>query len=68
MHKVSIPAEIFERSRRMRGDREHIFDPIDPATTAHIIVDLQNGFMAPGAPVEVFTVREQLDRPPSQID
>jgi ureidoacrylate peracid hydrolase len=58
MHQVSIPEEILVRSRRLRGDREHIFDNLDPATTAHVIVDLQNGFMAPGAPVEVPVARE----------
>jgi ureidoacrylate peracid hydrolase len=58
VHKVSIPEEVFQRSRRLRGDREHIFEAIDPARTAHIVVDLQNGFMSPGAPVEVPTARE----------
>jgi ureidoacrylate peracid hydrolase len=58
MHEVSIAEEIFERSRRLRGDRAHIFDVIDPAKTAHVVVDLQNGFMSPGAPVEVPVARE----------
>ena len=31
---------------------------IDPARTAHIIVDLQNGFMVPGAAVEIPVARE----------
>jgi ureidoacrylate peracid hydrolase len=57
MHKINIPAEIAARAMRARG-REHIFERIDPARTAHIIVDLQNGFMAEGAPVEVPTARE----------
>jgi ureidoacrylate peracid hydrolase len=31
---------------------------IDPVRTAHIVVDLQNGFMAPGQPAEIATARE----------
>lgn len=57
MHKISIPTYVDERSMQRRG-RVKIFDSIDPATTAHIIVDLQNGFMAPGAASEIATARE----------
>jgi ureidoacrylate peracid hydrolase len=59
MHKVEIPAEILARSRRARG-RDHILEKINPARTAHIIVDLQNGFMADGALVEVSIAREMI--------
>ena len=37
---------------RRRGDLR-AFDSIDPTRTAHIIVDLQNGLMATGAPCEI---------------
>ncbi len=57
MHRIDIPAEIVARAMRARG-RDHIFERIDPARTAHVVVDLQNGFMAEGAPVEVATARE----------
>jgi ureidoacrylate peracid hydrolase len=57
MHRIDIPAEINARAMRAR-DRDHIFERIDPARTAQIVVDLQNGFMAEGAPVEVPTARE----------
>lgn len=57
MHKISIPTYVDERSMQRRG-RVKIFDSIDPARTAHIIVDLQNGFMAPGAVSEIATARE----------
>src|SRR5712691_8443866 len=57
MHRIDIPAEIMARAMRARG-RDHIFEHIDPARTAHVVVDLQNGFMAEGAPVEVPTARE----------
>ena len=57
MHKIDIPQHILARARRSRG-RDHIFERLDPARTAHIVVDLQNGFMAEGAPLEVPTARE----------
>lgn len=57
MHKISIPAYVDERSMQRRG-RVKIFDSIDPARTAHIVVDLQNSFMAPGAVSEIATARE----------
>lgn len=33
-------------------------DPIDPRRAAHVVVDLQNGFLREGAPVEVPMARE----------
>jgi ureidoacrylate peracid hydrolase len=42
----------------MRGGKKHAFDMLDTAKTAHVIVDLQNGFVEEGAPVEVPTTRE----------
>jgi ureidoacrylate peracid hydrolase len=57
MHKIDIPADVRARSRRARG-RDHILETIDLSRTAHIIVDLQNGFMAEGALVEVPVARE----------
>ena len=57
MHKLSISPEITARLRSWR-ERDHLFEDLDPARTAHIVVDLQNGFMAPGALVEISTARE----------
>ena len=57
MHRIDIPEHIRARALRSRG-RDHIFERIDPARTAHVVVDLQNGFMAEGAPLEVATARE----------
>lgn len=57
MHRIEIPAYATERAMQRRG-RIHLFDSIDPAKTAHILVDLQNGFMAPGQPAEIATARE----------
>jgi ureidoacrylate peracid hydrolase len=57
MHKIAISPTVKQRVLDWVG-RERIFDDIDPAKTAHIIVDLQNGFMAPGAAVEIPTARD----------
>jgi ureidoacrylate peracid hydrolase len=58
MHKVDIPQSIIERGRRLRGGREHIFDSLDMSKVAHVVVDLQVGFCAEGAAVEVPMTRE----------
>jgi len=47
MHKLSIPQAIIDRVIARRG-KEHVFDDFDPARTALVVVDLQNGFMLPG--------------------
>jgi ureidoacrylate peracid hydrolase len=47
MHQAGILDEVRERITRRRGGVA-VFDHIDPRRTAHIVVDLQNGFMAPG--------------------
>jgi ureidoacrylate peracid hydrolase len=57
MHKVEIPSWVVERALARRG-RLHPFDGLDPARTALVVVDLQNGFMAPGQPAEVVQARE----------
>jgi ureidoacrylate peracid hydrolase len=57
MHKIQIPQAAIDRVLKRR-DRLHVFTDIDPARTAHVIVDLQNGFMAPGQPAEIATARE----------
>jgi ureidoacrylate peracid hydrolase len=57
MHKIEMSPEILDRIKGLR-DGLHIFDHIDPSRTAHVIVDLQNGFMEPGATVELPIARE----------
>jgi ureidoacrylate peracid hydrolase len=47
MHKAGILDEVRERVGRNRGGVA-VFHHIDPRKTAHIVIDLQNGFMAPG--------------------
>ena len=58
MHKIAISPEAQAFARRQRGGALHVFETIDLAHTAHVVVDLQNGFMEPGAPVEVPCARD----------
>jgi ureidoacrylate peracid hydrolase len=57
MHTIEIPAAALARVANFR-DQRHMFTTLDPRRTAHVVVDLQNGFMEPGAPVEVPAARE----------
>ena len=47
MHKVEIPQSVIDKVVAVRG-RRHAFDNLDPARTALLVVDLQNGFMMDG--------------------
>jgi ureidoacrylate peracid hydrolase len=60
MHKIDIPEHVIERGRKQRGGRTNIFDTLDMGKVAHVIVDLQVGFVAEGAPVEVPVTREMF--------
>lgn len=44
---------ILDRLAAARGGVRNVFDAIDPARTAHVVIDMQNGFVEEGAPVEV---------------
>ena len=57
MHKIAIPSYAIERALARRG-RLHPFEDLDPARTALVVVDLQNGFMVPGQPAEIAQARE----------
>ena len=57
MHASSINPEVIARVTERRGGLR-VFDTIDPTRTAHVVVDLQNGFMAPGAICEIGTARD----------
>ena len=46
MHQFEMPQAVIDRVVAKRG-RAHIFDDIDPARTALVVVDLQNAFMLP---------------------
>jgi ureidoacrylate peracid hydrolase len=47
MHKVSITQSVIDRVIAKRG-REHVFEDIEPTSTALVVVDMQNAFMLPG--------------------
>lgn len=57
MHPAEVPAEIVERLRRRRG-RLHLFDRVQGAQTALVVIDMQHSFVASGAPSAVDTARE----------
>ena len=48
MAEFDLFPSVVSRVTERRGG-VHIFDKLDPKRTAHVVVDLQNGFMAPGA-------------------
>jgi ureidoacrylate peracid hydrolase len=56
MHASDIPAPVLERVVAWRGGLAPT--PIDPARTAHVVIDLQVGFMEPGALAEVPVARD----------
>ncbi|HVO14269.1 MAG TPA: cysteine hydrolase [Alphaproteobacteria bacterium] len=60
MHRVEIRKEIVDRVLARRG-RYHLFDRLDPAKTAVVIIDMQSTFCEPGAPAEVPASRGIID-------
>src|ERR1700704_6971179 len=57
MHRVAIRPEIIERVTARRG-RLHLYDALDPKRSALLVIDMQNAFVAPGAPIEVPGARD----------
>jgi ureidoacrylate peracid hydrolase len=57
MHNSVIYPAVVERVEQRRGGLR-VFDRLDTKRTAHVVVDLQNGFMAPGAVAEIAAARE----------
>jgi ureidoacrylate peracid hydrolase len=57
MHRIAIPQAAIDRVLKRR-ELLHVFGDITPSRAAHIVVDLQNGFMAPGQLIEIPTARE----------
>jgi ureidoacrylate peracid hydrolase len=47
MHKIALFPSVVARAEERRGGI-HVHHAIDPRRTAHVVVDLQNGFMAEG--------------------
>jgi len=56
MHRAAIRPEIAERVVARRG-KLHLFDKLDAKRTALLVIDMQNAFVAPGAPIEVPAAR-----------
>jgi ureidoacrylate peracid hydrolase len=56
MHRVEIRREIVERVLARRG-RLHLYDALELKRTALLVIDMQNAFVAPGAPIEVPAAR-----------
>ncbi len=57
MHKPALNPVVIQRATERRGGIR-VFDGIDIGRTAHIVVDLQNGFMAPGQVAEIGHARD----------
>jgi ureidoacrylate peracid hydrolase len=52
VHNIDIPQAIVDLAVQRRG-RLRLFENVDPQRTAHMIIDMQVGFMTPGAPAEI---------------
>jgi ureidoacrylate peracid hydrolase len=57
VHKIAIPQFLLERYVGRRG-KAHAFDRLEPARTAHLVVDMQNAFLAPGEAIEIAMARD----------
>ncbi|HZS66858.1 MAG TPA: cysteine hydrolase [Burkholderiales bacterium] len=57
MHEVAIRPEIIHRVIARRG-RLHLYERLDARRTALLVIDMQNAFVAPGAPIEVPGARD----------
>lgn len=60
MHNVEIRQEIVDRVLARRG-RYHLFDSLNPAETALVMIDMQGTFVEPGSPAEVPAARGIVD-------
>jgi ureidoacrylate peracid hydrolase len=60
MHTVTVRQEIVDRVLKRRG-RYHLFDRLDPARTALVVIDMQTTFCAPGGPAEVPASRDIVE-------
>ncbi|MBZ9938229.1 cysteine hydrolase [Mesorhizobium sp. BR1-1-16] len=59
MHTIDID-DALELVRDWRGV-DHVFSDIDPARTAHLVIDMQNAFLEEGMELEVPQSRETVD-------
>jgi ureidoacrylate peracid hydrolase len=59
MHTLFIPQSVVDRVVARRG-REHVYEDIDPAKTALVVVDMQNAFMLPGVAHALCPMAEKI--------
>jgi ureidoacrylate peracid hydrolase len=59
MHRVSIPQSVTDRVIARRG-REHVYEDLDPAKSALVVVDMQNAFMLPGVAHALCPMAERI--------
>lgn len=59
MHTLSIPQSVVDRVVARRG-RERVYDALDPARTALVVVDMQNAFMLPGVAHALCPMAEKI--------
>lgn len=57
MQRYELAPEFQPRNLATRGTL-HLLESLDPVTTAHLVIDMQNGFMRPGALLEVPDARK----------
>src|SRR5262245_31971298 len=59
MHTLSIPQSVIDRVTERRGC-EHVYEDLDPAKTALVVVDMQNAFMLPGVAHALCPMAEKI--------
>jgi ureidoacrylate peracid hydrolase len=59
MHILAIPKSVVDRVIERRG-REHVYDDLDPAKSALVVVDMQNAFMLPGVAHSLCPMAEKI--------
>jgi ureidoacrylate peracid hydrolase len=59
MHNLAIPKSVVDRVIERRG-RAHVYDDLDPARSALVVVDMQNAFMLPGVAHSLCPMAEQI--------
>ena len=57
MHPIDLPQDVKDRVISRRG-KLHLYEDLDPAKSALIVIDMQNAFMEPDAVAEVPIARE----------
>lgn len=59
MHTLSIPQSVTDRVIARNG-REHVYEDLDPAKTALVVVDMQNAFMLAGVAHALCPMAEKI--------